>query len=101
MKFTHLLLTFTLVSAFLTNPKINDHNIQLLQAQQNLGLKPDIEFIKKCDFHDYKLFSVMLYQQDLISVGLFDNVNVAYNQLEISIGRFQNKGHTQGDNVLR
>lgn len=85
-------MTVAVVSAFLTNPSITDHHKHLLKAQYQSGLEPDLEFLQTCDFHDYKLFSFTMYQQNLISIGVFDNVHVHYPNLEKSMAKYQSIG---------
>ncbi|MBL7781067.1 MAG: hypothetical protein JNM22_07610 [Saprospiraceae bacterium] len=89
IKFKHLLIVAMVGAAYSMNPSWTDHKNRILEGQTHLEYHQDLEFVRKCDFYDYKVFSMMFYQDRLISVGLLQNVHVRYTQLNYCMVSFQ------------
>ena len=89
LKLKHLILIAMLGAAYSMNPTWADHENRILEGQTHLEYQQDMEFVRKCDFYDYKVFSMMFYQDQLISVGVLQNVHVRYAQLNYCMISFQ------------
>lgn len=89
IKLKHLLLTAVLGAAYSMNPTYKEHKTKILDAQTHLEYQPDQEFIRNCDFYDYQFFSLMFYQDTLISIGFLQNVHVRYLDLNYCMVSFQ------------
>jgi|GEM_PF-5093791 len=82
----NFLLTLALVvTAIKMNPDEKYHASTMMEGFKNLDTPPDFEFVKRCEFHDYFVFSLVTHLGRPLSVGLFGNVHILYKNLETSI----------------
>jgi hypothetical protein len=89
LKLEHLFFIVLLGTAFSMNPTWTDHKKRVLEGQTHLDLQPDLDFVRNCDFYDYKVFSLMFYRDKLISVGVLGNVHIRYAELNYCMISFQ------------
>ena len=85
LKLKHLIIGTILTGGYLTNPPMKEHSTQLLNGQSTLNYEPDAEFIHRCEYHDYLLFSFYAYKGKPVTFGIYNNVHVLYYNLSTSM----------------
>ena len=98
LKIKHLVIAAVLLGSYTTTPALKDHNVQIFKGQKTLDYLQDIEFINRCEYHDYLFFSFYTYKGAPVTFGIFENVHVIFYFL--SSGMKNYKATNSGSNNI-